>query len=236
MSVRCDNTSSAEGLYRDSTLSDVIPAFDAFTICGWSYIVSDTGSGVYQPLFEISDITTNYCGLYWEASTNGTMTLEGGGTGSPTPGANNFGSRPATGGWFFWAMTFGTSNVKGYWEPIGSSTISNSVSASQFGSSKTYTYMHLADQGGSPALDGRFYHVRAWSAELSQAELEAEMNSPSAIVRTSNVYMDTPLEAHTDITDNSANSYDWRALGTLSTEADPSFGGAVKRLSLLGVG
>lgn len=76
-------------------------------------------------------------------------------------------------------------------------------------------------------LDGRLAHFRVWSAELSQAEIEAEWLSTTP-VRTSGLWADWPLVVHTDLTDHSGNGRNLVAGSTATTtEADPPIVGAV---------
>jgi hypothetical protein len=69
-------------------------------------------------------------------------------------------------------------------------------------------------------------HVRAWNAELSQAELDAERLS-NTVVRTANLWANWPLS--TDSLDISGNGRNWTEVGTVNTDflydagVEPSF-------------
>lgn len=67
--------------------------------------------------------------------------------------------------------------------------------------------------------NGRLSYVRVWSAVLSQVEIEAEWASTTP-VRTSDLWADWPLEAHTDLTDHSGHGRHLVAGSTSTTTED----------------
>ena len=89
-----------------------------------------------------------------------------------------------------------------------------------FSSMSTAATEYLANDGGGEwsSLDMCFF--RQWTAALSAAEIQQEMVSPTA-ARTANLWVDTPLEVFTDLTDVAGNSRNWAANGTLATNPAP---------------
>jgi len=69
-------------------------------------------------------------------------------------------------------------------------------------------------------LDGRVAAGKVWLAPLSTSEIQAEMNSYSA-VRTANIWSVVPMRVHTDLADQSGQGNSPSAVGTLSTESGP---------------
>lgn len=68
-------------------------------------------------------------------------------------------------------------------------------------------------------FNGRVAHLRIWSAELSQAEIETEWASPTA-VRTANLWADYPLDNAGNLNDSSGNGHNLSAGSTAVTTED----------------
>jgi hypothetical protein len=87
--------------------------------------------------------------------------------------------------------------------------------------------------GGEPdsAADTGMAYFREWQAVLSEAEILAELLSP-LVIRTADLFTDTPLLSPADLTDASGNGHDWTAVGSVALLAGP-FTAAPTRLTQL---
>jgi len=73
-------------------------------------------------------------------------------------------------------------------------------------------------------FDGRFAYVRIWTDVLTQAQLEAEMVSATA-VKTNTLYSEIPCVS--DVIDVSGHGHDWNTYGTVSYEAQPNLSASI---------
>lgn len=95
---------------------------------------------------------------------------------------------------------------------IGTTTLN--ISAGIFG----FQYL-----GNDTSSDGNidFYNFREWNIALSLAQINVEINSPSAVVHSSGLVTFTPLTS--DLLDISGNSNNWTAIGSPTFVANPTF-------------
>lgn len=110
-------------------------------------------------------------------------------------------------------------------DDAGGATVSASGTVSGGATASGFTLGGRSASDSTEWLNGRLAYLRLWSTVLSQAEIEAEW-AASAPVRTSGLWADYPLTAHTDLTDHSGNGRNLVAGSTaVTTEADPPVGG-----------
>jgi len=209
MSVRFDTASDRVSY----TASNPPAPSTGFTLTAWAYLSADQNNN------------TTFARLHAAAggSTVATLATSSDGTGGP----NYF-----TGGG---SVTNATGFVVGEWRKVAwsaSGTTGKSYVATPAGSTEvdsgtvaTGTAPTGLTLGGRSAgdasewLDGRLAYVRLWSAELLQAEIEAEWASTTP-VRTSGLWADWPLSVHTDLTDHSGNGRNLVAGSTPTTTED----------------
>ena len=210
MSVRFD--ASTEGLNRTASLPST---GGPFTVMAWFYRTTDqagpgeilwrygdaSGSNFMQPYLDGADDQLKF----WSGSAVTTA-------GSPLTWS--------TGAWHHIAVTRGSGgNITLYVD--GASYLTASVSAMD----SARICIGNSDEYGE-WWDGRVGAFKAWTAQLTEAQVAAEMDSYAPVV-TSNVNAWCPLQSHSDLADDSGNGYDFSSLGgTLSTEADPPAIGA----------
>lgn len=192
MSVRFDATSD----YLQRTAS--IPAAQPFTWMGWVYRI---GNGNY--IWAIGDAGGGYQSMNFNVTAL-TIETNGGSTGGSALTANT---------WYHVAYTRSGSTHLGYIN--GALNITRSSDSNP---SAAPDNMVTGVSGAS--FSGRVAAVKVWSAALSEADINAEILFYNNI-RTANIYLATPLQVHTDLTDISGNGFNWTGNGTLTTEADP---------------
>src|SRR3546814_9767414 len=82
--------------------------------------------------------------------------------------------------------------------------------------------MNIGARGNTDrANNTRVAYARLHAAVLTPTQIDAEAVSATPVI-TANLWASWPLTVHTDLTDHSGNGRDFTAVGTLSTEADPS--------------
>jgi len=94
---------------------------------------------------------------------------------------------------------------------IGSGTVNLSA--------YTFTDLFLGNDGVTGVGNLDFYNYREWNTALNVTQINAEINSPSAVVHTSGLVTFTPLTS--DLLDVSGNGNNWTAVGTPTFVADP---------------
>src|SRR5215469_1620466 len=96
---------------------------------------------------------------------------------------------------------------------IGTTTLN--ISAGTFG------FEILGNDGTGEASDLVITSFKEWNVSLSSFQINAEINSPSAVIHTSNLITFTPLT--TNGNDTSGNSNNWTSVGSPAFVSDPSF-------------
>lgn len=207
MSIRID--ASGDDLRRTANLPDE----SAFTMCGWSYVVADRGAS-YQALGGIEGSGGTWNILYWEGGTSDAMAISSGAAEA------SFASRPATGTWFFWAVTSTTAaagSLIGYWSAANSNTFNTQ---STTGQASTVNRLTVGNDTALSWLSGRFQYVKCWDAVLTQAELEQEKWSATP-KRFANLNFWWPARNSAETQDWGNNKRNATATGTLTTEDGP---------------
>lgn len=206
MSVRVN--ASGDDLRRTANL----PASNAITICGWARVIADGGGG-FQCLGALRNAAGAYIGIWWDYNNN-TMTLDANGT------TTGFGSRPAAGVDFFWALTnsgTGAGSMVGYWARASDTAF---TTASRAGATvATPTSLQFSNFQNSDWLDSRHGRIRCFDAVLTSAELWAEMWSMYPR-RQANINFAWRLNEVNDTADFSGNGRGATVSGTLGTEDD----------------
>ena len=155
----------------------------------------------------------SYQGLFWEGGSSNTMVIE------QTSSSAAFGSRPAVGQWFFWAISCaGTAggDLKGYWAlPIDAAF----TKAQATGSGLTTASIDIGNDPSSERIDGRLAFVRCWDAVLTENELWCEMHGFPR--RTANINFRWDLWSSGDVQDYSGNGRNPTVGGTFTTEDGP---------------
>lgn len=208
MAVRFD--AATDRISITATLPD--PA-TAITVTGWAYVSVDTGTNATM------------CRVHAAAggSTSVTFATDGAAPAGPgyfTGGGSIVSSTQApVGAWRKVAFTCTGTAGNVYVATVGGGTDNDSGSVAGAASPTGLTLGGRSPGDGSEWFNGRLAYWRVWSAVLSQAEIEAEWAS-TAPVRTSNLWADWPLEAHTDLTDHSGNGRNLSAGSTATTTED----------------
>ena len=188
-----------------------MPTANNVSWCGWIYIVNDRNA--YGTILLMLADATHYQGVYLEATGTRLRVQMNPGTGSV--GSTNT-TDLSTGRWYHVAYTRNAAAHTVYLDGEVWIEYSNNISISP----TTF----VMGSNGADYLNGRMADMRAWSgAVLSQAEIRAEMASPTA-VRTSNLWADwqTPAGAGR-LNDSSGNGRNLSTGGTLADEDDPPY-------------
>lgn len=190
-----------------------LPAFNAFTICGWAKHRSDQ-SGNYAMLASIESGTSSAANTivmgWFPDATNQIAGYTGGGV---TPAIGN----PAVDAWFFFAMTIagaGANELKFYFGDLAGTALN--VHTTTASASFTPGAIFVGNDSYAEWSDTSFRNIKIYDAVLSAAELELERWS-SDPQRTSNLHLWTPLIG--DTLDDSGNSKDWTEGGTIGIES-----------------
>lgn len=214
MSVRLD----AAGDYLARTAN--LPSNTAFTLLGWSRVVTDQGSGTIQPLFLAANASfTDAIALYWDQSTSAGNMRIGCAVGGVETSGTNFGSRPASAtdfAWYIQCSGTGAGQLVGGWRNAGSSTWTTAA-ATLSGSIATITSWRIGNVAGIYYLNGRVWNVKCWDRVLSAAELDVE-SYHERVVYPSSRNWHWPLYNATTTRDISGNARDPTVGGTLASE------------------
>ncbi len=210
MAVRVD--ASGDKLTRTTNLPGGIRGV---TMCGWFKMAVDTNN--YACVMNISTGTSYY--TYIETYSDGTDWLIW-----DQKGAGNSMFIDSVGTWNFMAMTIASDGTeKAYWAPIGTQTLST-ITRSTY--TQDITVPDLIAFGdscwGGEYFNGSMSALKVWTAELTQAELELEMQSIRP-QRFANLWGWFPTQPGTGTRgkDFSGNGYNLTEGGTLTDEDDP---------------
>lgn len=88
-------------------------------------------------------------------------------------------------------------------------------------SAASFTITLLGDDGTADGNTHEFSNYREWDVALTQAQINAELASTSAVVHTAGLVAFTPLTS--DGTDHSGNGNNWTTVGSVSFVSDPVF-------------
>lgn len=214
MAIRFDAT--GERLER---ASDLLDYNSNYTLMGWFYISVDTNA--FTSLMQIHNNGDSGSPLQDRVFTDsdGTTLRASVRTGSSNV-ANNGGALGVE-GWNHLAMVRVSATVlEVYLNAELSVTITNDISGRG-----AAARMQIGEQSALGNnlffFNGRCSHLRAWSTNLSQAQIQAEMTAPTAVV-TDDLYGDWPTPAGGDrANDVSGAARHFTEVGTLSDEAGP---------------
>lgn len=208
MAVRTD----AAGDYLSRTAS--LPSDTAFTLMGWGRIVTDLGSGAFQPLYTALNAgATAGHGIYWEQGTTpGSMAIFSGGAAFTL-----FASRPAVGTDFCWYARCSGSGANQYeagWRAVGSTTwVTASMTMTTGMSVVDWRIANAVSFYYSDALHENF---KCWDRALSTTEIDVESYFFRPQYPTSLNFW-WPLHNVNDVADRSGNGRSPTVGGTLAT-------------------
>lgn len=193
-----------------------LPAWNAFTACGWARRSSD--SGTYAALFDLASAATSagsYLGL--AASANGddlkAYSSAGGFAESTTLATLVNGTN------FFWAITNDGTTIRAYYAAAGAAALSTVTLTSQ-PSSFTSASMLIGNDSYAEPFFGAIGRLKIWDAVLTSGELEIERHF-ALPKRTANLHIWSPLgRTDSEVTDFSGNGRNWTANGTIPLAAD----------------
>lgn len=198
MAVRFDAT--GDGLVRTASL----PSRTAFTVMGWFKITTDRNSfSTFVALDENGD------GALMQTATNGTTLA------LFTETSATEGTALSVGTWYHLALTGGATYLRCYLNGT------QDIQVAQW--TFTPAGLYIGNDSIDEFLDGSCAYAKAWSAELTVAEIQAEMYVGAPRL-TTNLYGWWPLlpGATERVKDYSGNGYDWTPGGTLADEAGPA--------------
>lgn len=208
MSVRFDTGS--ERVFRTAT----VPTFGDFSATWWAYRVTDLGDN--EPMFAYFE-SGGGTALYAKTSSTDEMQavrLDFTGNGTTTWG---------TAVWRRFALVFDNTNNTVTLYSGNDDETTDLTQVGQVSETGSITVDQIAFGGtilpGS-GFNGRVANLKLYTAILSTARLKEEL-AYFNIQDSTNIWGAWLLKDHTVLTDNSGNSRDLSANGTLSTEADP---------------
>ena len=224
MSTRFDAASD-----RISFAGSMFAVGSGFTMTAWAYVSVDTDTFATVARLHASSASTTV--VTWATGGDGLSGpnyFTGGGT---VTNATNM----AVGQWRKIALSCSGTTGRSYIATVGGATEVDSGTVS-VGTPDGLTLAGRGPADSSEVFNGRLAYVRIWTAELSQAQIEAEWASTTPVV-TSGLWADWPLTDSTDLTDHSGNGRNLTAGGTaVSTEDNPPIGGAVTGSALFAFG
>lgn len=211
MSIRIDGT--ADLLQRTANL----PSLTAFTLCGWSRVISNLGATL-QPLFWCLDAgATDGILFHWDDAT-GNMDVEVSDGGAITASVD-LGSRPAVGTDFFWYIKCsgtGANLLEAGWRAAGSNTFVTGTTTLGTTIAAPATFF-LGGVLSTYYSDHRLWNAKCWNRALSQAELEWEGRF-QRVVFPSSLNWHWWLRNANDTVDRGPNARNATTGGTLTTE------------------
>lgn len=215
MSAR--NSVSGGGLQRSANL----PSNTNFTMCGWGKVANYRSNWQWFAGLEDAPLGSSWTLIGWNVGNNMNLSWV---TNGITMGLGA--SEPATGTWFFWAMTR-DGDAAG--DQIGYVALANDVAFTTQAShldmgAFTPGIMSFFNDGYNEWCDMSLAHIRVWDAVLNSTELWAERQS-ATLVRTANINCVFRLATGSDINDISGNGRNPSLMGDpLTTDDDPPVG------------
>lgn len=213
MAVRLD----AAGDYLQRTAN--LPTTTAFTVCGWSRVVTDQGALVYQPIAVNLNGSFDAWYLYWSNGTFSSQMRVGCAVGGVESSGTALGSRPAAGTDFFWYIKCsgtGAGLLEAGWRPADSNTFVTAT-ATMSASVGTLNDLRLGNVIATYYMDGRFWAAKCWDRALTAAELLIESYYAQPMFPAS-VNFWWPLPNTSNTNDISGNGRNATVGGTLATE------------------
>jgi hypothetical protein len=193
---------SNDNLLRTASL----PAWNAFSACGWARRGTDRGT--YSTLFSL-EASGGSAYLVLQANDDGdSLIVYRSGAGGPSSAVATL----SDGTNFFWAITSDGTNVRIYYAAEGAASLSLVTAA--FSDSFTPASMYVGNNSFGEYWEGDVGYVKVWGAVLSQAELELERRQ-GHLVRTANINIFSPLLAADSVTDFSGNGRNWTLTGAV---------------------
>ncbi|MGH8879609.1 MAG: LamG-like jellyroll fold domain-containing protein, partial [Stackebrandtia sp.] len=206
MAVRFD--AADDRIYFQATLPN--PATTGLTVLGWWRIRVDLDNFETFYRTETSASGTIHTCATYEAGTDVNVFTTAG-------ELNSLYGAPVD-EWFAVAVVDNGSGVTLYVRPEGGSTI---VTSGSIGSATPAQICigGRSNDDDNEYLDGNAAYVRVFADALTQAEVEAEWDSPTAVLT---AWADWPLATATDLTDHSGNGRDMTPVGAgPTTETGP---------------
>ncbi len=176
-------------------LSTVPSSGGDFSVCCWAKLVVDRND--YSCVWAFEDtIGGNYIELVTDFNGETMAVFDNGGADAVTT--------MAAGTWYFFGAKVGAAGaLTTYWGVEGAGSLTKQTGTVVSGG--TFNQFWIGSTAYSEFLSGDIAQFRAWNAQLSDAEFDAEFKSPT-LVRTSNVCGWWKLEANaTRTTDASGN-------------------------------
>ncbi len=207
MAVRF-NTSGNSHLTRTANL----PTSTAFTICGWSKMVANTGNYAAIAVVE-SNLYTAYNYIQLVTLADG-VSLGLYATNTSTSGLATL----AVGDVFFWALTAngsGAGAVTGYHK--GLNTVGGLSSVTTTGDSFTPGAVFVGSDSWQEPFNGSTWNVKCWDRALTAEELLVE-SAYERVMYPASLNFHWPLSGTSDLNDRSGNGRAATATGTLTTE------------------
>ncbi len=207
MAVRF-NTSGNSHLTRTANL----PTSTAFTICGWSKMVANTGNYAAIAVVE-SNLYTAYNYIQLVTLADG-VSLGLYATNTSTSGLATL----AVGDVIFWALTAngsGAGAVTGYHK--GLNTVGGLSSVTTTGDSFTPGAVFVGSDSWQEPFNGSTWNVKCWDRALTAEELLVE-SAYERVMYPASLNFHWPLSGTSDLNDRSGNGRAATATGTLTTE------------------
>lgn len=189
--------------------SGLLPVTAAHTVMVWvrnRTNVATTDNTAYAGV-DARPFTTDQCGLFTATDQDSKFRADRSG-GFFAENTSTIGN--VTNQWFHICYTANgntSNNTRFYVNGQYPGGVPNSFNFTSF----VKTLELLGSNGFDTVADHDFVYFRAWTDDLTQNEIIAEMQS-STPVRTANLWMDTPLE--TDLLDDSGNGRNWTQNGS----------------------
>lgn len=199
---------------RISFAGAMFPVGSGFTVTAWAWVSANTATNATFGRLHASSGGATI--VTWGTGADGlsgpNYFTAGGSVGNST--------NMAVGAWRKVAISCSGTTGKSYVATIGGSTEVDSGTVG-VGTPDGLTLGGRAPADSSEWFNGRLAHVRVWSVELTQAEIEAEW-AAAVPQHAAGLFAWWPLTDSTDLTDHSGNHHDLTAGSTaVSTEADP---------------